>query len=153
MVVATFGLLRTSEFTAAKQSVSFDKTQAEMDSFKALFINNLTAKFKGERILVIGTCEYVWPPFLAALSLENQGALVKFASTTRSPIQLGHSIQAKFSFNDNYGLGMPNFIYNIQPESYDRIVIIAETSSDSIDPEFFKLLPNSEFITYDRPCN
>lgn len=114
---------------------------------------NLTAKFKGERILVIGTCEYVWPPFLAALSLENQGALVKFASTTRSPIQLGHSIQAKFSFNDNYGLGMPNFIYNIQPESYDRIVIIAETSSDSIDPEFFKLLPNSEFITYDRPCN
>ena len=44
MVVATFGLLRTSEFTAAKQNVSFDKTQTDMDSFKALFVNNLTAK-------------------------------------------------------------------------------------------------------------
>lgn len=110
----------------------------------------LTPHFAGERVLVIGTCEYVWPPFLAALSLEQQGASVKFSSTTRSPIQLGHSIQAKISFQDNYGLGMPNFIYNIHPEHYDRIVIIAETSMDSIDPELIKLLPNSELITYDR---
>lgn len=110
----------------------------------------LTPKFAGERILVVGTCEYVWPPFLAALELEQQGAAVKFSSTTRSPIQLGHSIGAKISFKDNYGLGMPNFIYNIYPEHYDRIVIIAETCSDSIDPELIKLLPNTELITYDR---
>lgn len=111
---------------------------------------NLSPHFADERILVIGTCEYVWPPFLAALSLEQAGAQVKFASTTRSPIQIGHSIQAKLSFNDNYGLGMPNFIYNIQPELFDRIVIIAETCAASIDPELIQLLPNSKLVTYDR---
>ncbi len=110
---------------------------------------NVTPQFKGERILVIGTCEYAWPPFLAALSLEQQGAMVKFSSTTRSPIFEGLSITTKISFDDNYGLGMPNFIYNIQPEQYDRILIIAETSHQSIDPQLIALLPNSEIITYD----
>lgn len=109
----------------------------------------LRPKFTGERILVIGTCEYAWPPFLAALSLEQQGAMVKFSSTTRSPILEGLSITTKISFDDNYGLGMPNFIYNIQPEQYDRILIIAETSHQSIDPQLIALLPNSEIITYD----
>lgn len=110
----------------------------------------LEPKFNGERILVIGTCEYAWPPFLAALALEQKGADVKFSSTTRSPIQLGHSILAKFTFSDNYGLGMPNFVYNICPEDYDRIFIIAETASTSIDPQLLQLIPNSEIITYDR---
>lgn len=111
---------------------------------------DLKPYFAGERILVIGTCEYVWPPFLAALKLEELGAKVKFSSTTRSPISLGHSILAKYSFSDNYGLGMPNFIYNIHPEQYDRILIIAETSVDSIDAELITQLPNCELITYDR---
>lgn len=105
-------------------------------------------RFVGERILVIGTCEYVWPPFLAALALEQQGAVVHFSSTTRSPISLGHAIGAKLSFNDNYGLGMPNYIYNIYPEQYDRILLIAETAADSIDPELLAKLPNAEVIAY-----
>ena len=44
MVDATFGLLRTSEFTAAKQNISFAKQDHDIDSYKALYINNLSAE-------------------------------------------------------------------------------------------------------------
>ncbi len=40
----------------------------------------------GENILVLGTGEFVWEPFLLAERLEAAGAQVVFSSTTRSPI-------------------------------------------------------------------
>ena len=45
MVVATFGLLRTSEFTAVNQSVRYSKRKTDMNSFKALYISNLSAEY------------------------------------------------------------------------------------------------------------
>lgn len=94
----------------------------------------------GERILVIGTSEYVWRPFLLAERLETQGAIVEFGSTTRSPIALGHSIGHALSFGDNYGLGIPNFIYNVKPNQYDRVIICCETPAQSIDPRLVETL-------------
>ena len=64
----------------------------------------------GERILVVGTSEFVWRPFLLAERLEKAGADVHFSSTSRSPIALGHAIDHALSFSDNYGLGIPNFL-------------------------------------------
>ncbi|WP_228292465.1 TRSP domain-containing protein [Candidatus Thiothrix anitrata] len=55
----------------------------------------------------LGTGEFVWPPFLLAEYLEQQGATVHFSATTRSPIALGHSIQHRYCFHDNYGQGIP----------------------------------------------
>ncbi|MDO6805934.1 TRSP domain-containing protein, partial [Wenyingzhuangia sp. 1_MG-2023] len=69
----------------------------------------------GERVLVVGTGEFVWKPFLLAERLEQAGADVHFGSTTRSPIAIGHAIEHALSFPDNYGLGIPNFIYNVRP--------------------------------------
>ncbi|EFD6818952.1 adenine/guanine phosphoribosyltransferase, partial [Escherichia coli] len=40
---------------------------------------------KGERILVLGTGEFVWEPFLLAERLEAAGAQAFYGSTTRSP--------------------------------------------------------------------
>ncbi|WP_201285947.1 TRSP domain-containing protein, partial [Klebsiella pneumoniae] len=46
----------------------------------------------GENILVLGTGEFVWEPFLLAERLEAAGAQVVFSSTTRSPISTGYAI-------------------------------------------------------------
>jgi hypothetical protein len=100
----------------------------------------------GERILVVGTSEYVWRPFLLAERLERQGARVHFGSTTRSPIALGHSIGHALVFADNYGLGIPNFIYNVAPGQYDRVLICCETPTQSVDPRLVEAL-NAEVIS------
>ena len=45
MVVALFGLLRTSEFAASNQKVRFNKRETCPDSFKALWVENLSVVF------------------------------------------------------------------------------------------------------------
>lgn len=92
-----------------------------------------------ERILVLGSNEFVWLPFLLAEWLETQaqdsepGATVNFSALTRSPIALGGAITTMLSFHDNYGLGMTNFAYNVAPSDWDLIVLCVETASDSVD--------------------
>lgn len=102
---------------------------------------------KDEKILVLGTGEYVWSPFLLAERLQQHGADVKFSAITRSPIALGHAIQHRLSFADNYGLGIENFVYNVQASDYDRILICSETSSDSIAADLLQALPNASVVS------
>ena len=86
----------------------------------------------GERVLVVGTSEFVWRPFLLAERLERAGADVHFSSTSRSPIALGHAIGHVLSFADNYGLGIPNFLYNVSPGQFDRVLICSETPEQAV---------------------
>ena len=92
-----------------------------------------------ERILVLGSNEFVWLPFLLAEWLEGQvqdsktTATVNFSALTRSPIALGGAITTMLSFSDNYGLGMTNFAYNVEPSEWDLIVLCVETDADSVD--------------------
>lgn len=94
-----------------------------------------------ERILVLGSNEFVWLPFLLAEWLEKETQIqgsntvptVKFSALTRSPIALGGAISTMISFNDNYGLGMTNFVYNVEPKDWDLIVLCVETPADSVD--------------------
>nr|WP_289056538.1 phosphoribosyltransferase domain-containing protein [uncultured Psychrobacter sp.] len=86
------------------------------------------------RILVLGSNEFVWLPFLLAEWLESQTqAAVKFGALTRSPIALGGAIGTMLSFRDHYGLGMTNFVYNVEPKAWDLIVLCVETAADSVD--------------------
>lgn len=100
---------------------------------------------KGERVLVVGTSEFVWRPFLLAERLERAGADVHFGSTSRSPIALGHAIGHALSFSDNYGLGIPNFLYNVRPGQFDRVLICTETPRQAVSPELVDVL-NAEVI-------
>ncbi|MBP2280420.1 pyrimidine operon attenuation protein/uracil phosphoribosyltransferase [Psychrobacter sp. PL19] len=125
------------------------------------FINYLTqfqqrlTNFKGQesfsdvslppRTLVLGSNEFVWLPFLLAEWLENEAAvqarnksseataMVKFSALTRSPIATGSAITTMLSFTDNYGLGMTNFAYNVNPNDWDLIVLCVETAINSVD--------------------
>lgn len=82
---------------------------------------------RGERVLVLGTGEFGHPPYLLALHLERRGWDVHFQSTTRSPILVGEGISAAHEFVDNYHDEIPNYVYNVHPERYDRIIIGYET--------------------------
>lgn len=99
----------------------------------------------GERVLVVGTSEFVWRPFLLAERLERAGADVHFSSTSRSPIALGHAIGHALSFSDNYGLGIPNFLYNVRPGQFDRVLICSETPAQAVPAELIEAL-NAEVI-------
>ncbi len=109
--------------------------------------------FKGERVLVLGTGEFVWEPFLLSERLEAQGADVYFSSTTRSPIATGFAIQSAIAFTDNYGLGIPNFVYNVAHQKFDRILLCIETPTGSVDPQLltalFDVAPVVEIVTYE----
>ena len=102
----------------------------------------------GQNILVLGSGEFSWIPFLVAEQLEQQGAIVHYSATTRSPIQLGGAIVRKYQFQDNYGMNIPNYVYNVLHEHYDRVILVIETAQDSIDPVLFKQIPNLEVVSY-----
>ncbi len=123
---------------------STDGFDSYLLSFQAAFKTfNKQAQFDKEhlpqRILVLGSNEFVWLPFLLAEWLEqntnvdSSNNTVNFSALTRSPIALGGGISTMLSFNDNYGLGMTNFVYNVNPKDWDLIVLCVETSADSID--------------------
>lgn len=87
----------------------------------------------GRRTLVLGTSEFVWQPFMLAEALANAGEHVKFAAVGRSPIFKGLMITDLIRCRDNYGLGLPNYLYNVDPSAYDRIILCVETPPESID--------------------
>ena len=106
-----------------------------------------------EKILVLGTGEFVWEPFLLAERLEVEGAEVRFSSTTRSPVSTGFAIESMIAFTDNYGLGIPNFVYNVAHQQFDRILLCTETPLNSICPLLLDALsivaPTVEVIVYE----
>jgi len=83
----------------------------------------------GDRILVLGSGEFAYPPFLLAEYLEGCGYDVHFQSTTRSPIMPGNDVHSRLCFIDNYGDGIANFVYNLRRDDYTRIIICYENPS------------------------
>ncbi len=98
--------------------------------FDSLSRLNLTP---GNRVLVLGTGEFAYPPFLLAEALERGNIDVFCQSTTRSPIREGHAIGSRLEFADNYGDRIPNFIYNARAADYDHVIICHETPAETID--------------------
>jgi hypothetical protein len=82
---------------------------------------------RGERILVLGTGEFVHAPYLFARHLEELGWDVWFQSTTRSPVLVGEGIASALEFSDNYHDDIPNYVYNVADRRYDRILVGYET--------------------------
>jgi hypothetical protein len=83
----------------------------------------------GARVAVLGTGEFMHPATLLGCALERLGVDVKVQSTTRSPILTWGAVSHALSFADNYGEGVPNFIYNIAPGQYDHVLVCHETAA------------------------
>ncbi|NOG32557.1 hypothetical protein HLB35_13755 [Halomonas sp. TBZ9] len=84
------------------------------------------------RVLVIGTGEHVWHPFLAAEQLERHGHAASFISTTRSPVLPGPVIQQQITFPDHYGIGITMYLNNVDPEEWDEVIVFTETGLSGI---------------------
>lgn len=82
----------------------------------------LTGRVPSGPLVLVGTGEFAYQPFLAAERLEQKGCDVLFQSTTRSPIAEGDGIGRKLCFADEHGEGVANYIYNLPA---DRRVIAA----------------------------
>jgi len=123
-----------------------------MDDSSCRFADDIMAE-AGERILVLGSGEFIWPPFLLAERLEQQGAEVRFGSLTRSPISEGLAIASSLAFSDNYGLGIPNFVYNVAQQNVDRVIVCVETPVASVCPVLLaglrRTAPRVEVIGYE----
>ncbi|MDR2187672.1 MAG: phosphoribosyltransferase family protein [Azonexus sp.] len=89
----------------------------------------LAATVKPEdRVLVLGTGEFMHPPFVLARRLADATqAKVLTHATTRSPILCWGPIEQTLTFPDNYREGIPNYLYNHQPGQYDHILLCHET--------------------------
>lgn len=85
-----------------------------------------------DRVLVLGSNEFVYQPFLFAEQLEQNGICVEFSAITRSPIRPGGVIESMASFNDVYGEGIRNFVYNISHRRFEKIFLCVEVPSDSV---------------------
>jgi hypothetical protein len=79
--------------------------------------------------LVLGTGEFMHAAFVLALDLQRRGLRVFVQSTTRSPILEWGSITSKRTFSDNYGEGVSNYLYGVEPSQYGQIFLCCESDS------------------------
>jgi hypothetical protein len=100
--------------------------------------------------LVLGTGEHVWQPFLLAERLEKEGAEVFYSSVTRSPISEGHVIGSRFSFSDNYGGTVPNYLYNVDPTKYEKIILCSETAAEHVCDGLMAALGSPVVVVVER---
>jgi len=85
---------------------------------------------------VIGDGEFMHPPLLLAAYLERRGFDTWFQSTTRSPILSGHAIASRVRFEDHYGDGIENYIYNLPaPATGAQLVLCHESEGPLHLPE------------------
>jgi len=84
---------------------------------------------RDKKVLVLGTAEFMYPPYLLALYLEQNGVDSYFQATTRSPVNIDGAISSKIEFKDNYFEEIDNFLYNVMDREYDLILICYEVTS------------------------
>lgn len=96
----------------------------------------------GDRILVLGTGEFMHLAFRVGLGLEALGFRVAVQATSRSPILLGADVGSRRIFADNYGEGIRNYLYNVDPDDYARIIVCHETPRAGLDDLLQNLGPH-----------
>ena len=83
---------------------------------------------KGERVLVIGTEEFMYPALLAGFLLEEAGCLVKCHSTTRSPIAVSteeeYPLHERYELHSLYEEERRTFLYDL--EKYDKVIVLTD---------------------------
>lgn len=107
--------------------------------FSEDFIDEIVTSISdADNILVLGSGEFLYASVQCAIELQNRGKVVSLQSTTRSPIMLGSAIASKTEVPDAYQEGVNHFIYNLDREKYDAVVMIHEPTESKEFLDFFK---------------
>lgn len=94
----------------------------------AALIGEYAAQLRaGDKVLVLGTGEFIHPPQVFARELQAlSGAQVWVQSSTRSPALVWGGLQHKRTFADPYDEGVPYYLYNVPDGAYDHIFLCHE---------------------------
>ena len=83
---------------------------------------------EGERILVVGTEEFMYPALVLASMLEEKTDQVRCHSTTRSPILVSsektYPLHARYELRSLYDAERITFLYDLS--AYDRVCIVTD---------------------------
>jgi len=85
----------------------------------------------GDKVLVLGTGEFMHASTLLGAELERRGVAAWVQSTTRSPILTWGAVEQALRFPDNYGEGIANFLYNVAPGQYQHVFVCHETAPNA----------------------
>ena len=93
-------------------------------------VNEKIGNIKKEKILVVGTEEFMYPSLYIGSMLENLENEVKCHSTTRSPIMVSrdkeYPLHTRYELRSLYDSERKTFIYDI--DKYDRVLVITDSS-------------------------
>lgn len=116
-----------------------------------------TSVKQGERVLVIGTEEFMYPALLTGQEIEKIGCDVRCHSTTRSPIAVSteeeYPLHCRYELCSLYDPERKTFIYDL--ENYDRVIVMTDSalvSLKGLETLTYALRMKNENITVIRWC-
>ncbi|MGX9758618.1 phosphoribosyltransferase family protein [Clostridioides difficile] len=137
----------TGRFGINKREQIKLKEIIKRESKKIVIENKESLKKKTEKILFLGTEEFMYIPMLFAKEKENQ-CDIYYHSTTRSPIinidKNSYPIRSKFKLKSFYNLDVQNYIYNIDRHNFSECYLFVELDkSENSYLEFIDIIKNT----------
>ncbi len=149
-IISIPGWMNARRFVDAKQYETACKKLAET-------VIAETSVKQGERVLVIGTEEFMYPALLTGQEIEKMGCEVRSHSTTRSPIAVSteeeYPLHCRYELRSLYDPDRKTFIYDL--ESYDRVIVMTDSalvSLKGLETLTYALSMKNENITVIRWC-
>lgn len=149
-IISIPGWMNARRFVDAKQYETACKKLAET-------VIAETSVKQGERVLVIGTEEFMYPALLTGQEIEKIGCDVRCHSTTRSPIAVSteeeYPLHCRYELCSLYDPERKTFIYDL--ENYDRVIVMTDSALASLkglETLIYALRMKNENITVIRWC-
>ena len=149
-IISIPGWMNARRFVDAKQYETACKKRAET-------VIAETSVKQGERVLVIGTEEFMYPALLTGQEIEKIGCDVRCHSTTRSPIAVSteeeYPLHCRYELRSLYDPDRKTFIYDL--ENYDRVIVMTDSalvSLKGLETLTYALRMKNENITVIRWC-
>ncbi len=149
-IISIPGWMNARRFVDAKQYEAACRKLAET-------VIAETGVKQGERVLVIGTEEFMYPALLTGQEIEKMGCEVRSHSTTRSPIAVSteeeYPLHCRYELRSVYDPDRKTFIYDL--ENYDRVIVMTDSalvSLKGLETLTYALRMKNENITVIRWC-
>ena len=145
-IISIPGWMNARRFVDAKQYEAACRKLAET-------VIAETGVKQGERVLVIGTEEFMYPALLTGQEIEKMGCEVRSHSTTRSPIAVSTEEEYPLHWIFFLRADRKTFIYDL--ENYDRVIVMTDSalvSLKGLETLTYALRMKNENITVIRWC-
>lgn len=149
-IISIPGWMNARRFVDAKQYEAACRKLAET-------VIAETGVKQGERVLVIGTEEFMYPALLTGQEIEKMGCEVRSHSTTRSPIAVSteeeYPLHCRYELRSLYDPDRKTFIYDLG--NYDRVIVMTDSalvSLKGLETLTYALRMKNENITVIRWC-